>query len=93
MKKQPKDCGCLEKVAENIERKVKNDNKDVKGFCIIEGGFEHKSWYPFSRLYSNYIVKSEQLKKDGTLAKPKNSHINIFYSYCPFCGKEFKTQS
>jgi hypothetical protein len=91
MKKETekKDCDCLSKVAENIKEKIAKDDKKQKGYKILEADFEYKSWFPKVRLYSNFIIKSTFEKKDGTTSRPQNEHINIFYSYCPFCGKPF----
>lgn len=86
--KKAKECDCISKVAENIKTKITADKSEsLKGYKLIEGNWEHYSFYPKVRLYSNYIIESTFEKKDGTTSKPKKDSVSIFYSYCPFCGK------
>lgn len=87
---QKKECDCISKVADTIKQKVTEDqNEKQNGYKLIEGNWEHHSWYPKHRLYSNFIIESTFTKKDGTTSKPKKDHVSMFYSYCPFCGKQF----
>ncbi|MFZ4413624.1 MAG: hypothetical protein ACOYOV_11110 [Bacteroidales bacterium] len=86
------DCDCLEKTKQKIIEKISNDPNKRKGYKIIEGDYEHKSWYPNVRLYVNFIVKSSFEKVDGSTSKPINEHVSIYFTYCPFCGKKFNNQ-
>ncbi len=85
-----KECDCIPKLAENIKEKIKKDKSErVKGFNLIKGNWEHYSFYPKTRLYSDFIIESTFEKKDGSTSKPKKDSVSIFYSYCPFCGKRY----
>jgi len=87
---QMEECDCISKVAENIKAKITADQTEKqKGYKMLNGNWEHHSWYPKVRLYSNYIIESTFEKKDGSTSKPRKDHVSIFYSYCPFCGKPF----
>ena len=83
-----KECNCLSQVKKKILEKVKADSK-AEGYRIVESGFERESWFPVTRLYSAFLIKSTFTKKDGTESKPKNEHVSVFYTFCPFCGKAF----
>jgi len=86
-------CDCIKKVAENIKTKVLADEAQKhNGFAIVSADWEHQSWFPQVRLYLNFIIKSTFTKKDGTTSKPRNGHVSIFFSYCPFCGKSIKKE-
>lgn len=85
------DCDCLKETAKLIIDKISSKETNPKGYKIIQGDWEHKSWYPKVRLYSNYIILETVFeKKDGTTSKPRKEHVAIYYSYCPFCGKKYE---
>lgn len=86
-------CNCLETVEKNLIEMLSNREDNPKKFTIVESEWEYKSWFPTVRLYVNYIVKSTFEKKNGTTSKPRNEHVSIFFTYCPFCGKQIKEQS
>jgi hypothetical protein len=88
--KKAKECDCISKVAEKIKTKIAADKaKSENGYKLLGGEWEHHSWHPNNRLYSNYVIESTFQKKDGSASRPKKDSISIFYSYCPFCGKQF----
>ena len=74
-------------MAESIKIRAAENDRNPKGYKIVEADWEYKSFA--GGLYSNYIFKSTFEKKDGTESRPKNEHVAIFYSYCPFCGKKY----
>lgn len=88
--KKDKQCNCLEKSEKLIQEKLteKNTAKD-SSYKIVNGKWERQSFYPVTRLYSDYIIESTYQKKDGSASKPKKQSIAILYSYCPFCGIEY----
>lgn len=92
MKKQAKtkECDCITEVAKKIQKKITADQTvKQKGYKLLNGKWDHSSFYPKVRLYSNYIIESTFEKKDGSTSRPKKDHVTIFYSYCPFCGQAF----
>ena len=86
---ETKDCDCMKDSENKIKEHLSNRKTNPEGFEIFESDWEYKSWYPKVRLYANYIVKSTFKKKDGTTSKPKNEHVSIYFTYCPFCGKKY----
>lgn len=86
---ETKDCDCLKKTSELIINKISEKETNPKGYKILEADWEYKSWYPKVRLYANLIIKSTFKKNDGSISKPKNQHVSIYFSYCPFCGKKY----
>ena len=88
---EKKECNCITEVAAKIKDKTGYSNREVKGYKIEDGRREHSSFYPFSRIYSLFIITSVFTKKDGTTSRPKKDTISIFYTYCPFCGQKFPT--
>ena len=86
-----KNCNCIKEVADLIEQRIHKQKENTEGYRILETEWENKSWYPEERLYTNFKVKSSFTKKDGSESKPINEHVRIFFTYCPFCGKEYTT--
>lgn len=41
---------------------------------------------------TDYVFKSTFIKKDGSVSKPRNHHMTIVFSFCPFCGKPYKEE-
>ncbi len=83
------DCNCLDKTKEKIVEHIVNDTSNQKDFILLESNWENSIFYPVSMLYVNFVWKYKFTKKDGSDSKPKNGHTKIFFSYCPFCGKEY----
>ena len=77
-------CDCIDKVIEKVKEKVVKDKSN--GYKIENIEFENCSWFPKRELYSNVILKTTFIKRDGNTSKPINEHISIFYTFCPFCG-------
>lgn len=84
--KKSKECNCIAETKEAILKNVNAKEKNPKGYNILEADFEYKSWFPKIRLYATFLIKSTFKKKDGTTSRPRNEHVNVFFSYCPFCG-------
>ncbi len=83
-------CNCVKEVEEKIKDNfIKNCSENDPR--IKESSFERISWFPYNRLFSSYVITYSFTKKNGTpSSKNKNVHTNIFYTYCPFCGKKYK---
>lgn len=84
------DCSCIDDVAAKIKEHTLKQNKDVPEFKIVEGRWEHVFIFPEYRIYANYDLKFTSQKKDGTTSAVKKTSIGISFSFCPFCGKQFK---
>lgn len=88
---QPIECNCIKEVKERFLKHKLDDPKAPEGLEISEVDFRNYSWFPKTRLYSELVFESSFIKKtDGKRSKPKKSIVNIFFTYCPFCGQ--KTQ-
>ena len=44
------------------------------------------------RLKTNLIFQTDFVKKDGNRSKPKNNHMGLLFSYCPFCGEGYNLE-
>lgn len=82
-------CKCMKEVAEKIKEHVSQTRENQNGFAICGSRWENESLFPINRLYANFLIESTFVKKDGTISKPKNSHVSAIFSYCPFCGKPY----
>lgn len=81
-------CNCLEIIKKNVIDYAEKQRNNPKGYKVIDGHFENQSIFPVKRIYTNFIIKSTFTKKDETTSKPRNEHMNLFFNYCPFCGKK-----
>jgi hypothetical protein len=83
-------CNCILETQDLIKKEVIAQNsKTENGYKYLAGAYENLSLFPITRFYTNFIIRSTFKKKDGTTSRPKNSHVSIFYKYCPFCGNEY----
>ncbi len=89
-KAKVKECDCIKTAAESVQKHVTDQrSKEQKGFQVTDGEWKNKSWYPTTRLYAPFNVTSTFQKVDGSTSKPKKEEIPVFFSFCPFCGKEY----
>jgi hypothetical protein len=40
-------------------------------------------------LKTDFVYKTTFIKKDKTVSNPKANHIQLIFSYCPFCGEPY----
>ena len=79
-------CNCIEEIRENLKAKIQEQERNNEGFQLESIDFDNYSIFT-GRLHINAIIRTTDLKKDGTRSKPKNGHAVITFSYCPFCGE------
>lgn len=84
------DCNCMKDIESKVKEHVLSQETNPKGFEIVSSGWERATWYPKKRLYTHIILESRFEKKDGIISKPRNGHVAIHFSYCPFCGKKYE---
>lgn len=93
-------CNCIEEVAntalEHIIAQCKEKNEKVvlplktydgegmlnTTFVLGNGGGQY--------LKTDFVVRTTFKKKDGSESKPKTSHMALIFTYCPFCGVQYK---
>jgi len=80
-------CDCMQKTSLAIIDHFKKE-KEYSGHEVVEAEWEHRSLFPKVRMYVCFIIKSTFIKKNGTKSRIQNHHVNIFFTYCPFCGKK-----
>ena len=85
-----KTCGCVEKIEKLILEKVKEQNKDVKGYNIEHCFFENASILDNDTTYSTVIYYENHLQKNGLASKTKTHKQIIIHTYCPFCGEKLR---
>lgn len=83
-------CNCIEEIKKKILDQANEKGKAVKGYKIKNSYFEHSSFYPKLRLYSNFIIDYTFEKKDGNESRVQHQHAAILYSFCPFCGQKLQ---
>jgi hypothetical protein len=67
------------KVHEVVEQQFKNKGMSLTGLA--------NGWEPFMKFEFKYVA----LKKDGSPEKRQtDASINVYCSYCPFCGEKKK---
>ena len=83
-------CDCINKVKQMVADKVSSNERNPKGYKIDDIKWEHCTIFPKSRIYTNLMLRTTFEKKDGSTSKPRNEHVAIHFSYCPFCGEKFE---
>ena len=79
---------CVEKNETMLE--IKNwDGEGLQGTTFAFGNNGLSGEF----LKTDFIFKSTFKKKNGTDSKPKNNHVSIIYTYCPFCGVKYRKDS
>lgn len=81
-------CDCIKTVKQAVIDKVSSNEHNPKCYKLEEVSWEHVTIFPKSRLYTNIMLRSTFEKKDGSTSKPRNEHVPIFFTYCPFCGEK-----
>jgi hypothetical protein len=84
------ECNCINEGLEKIKQLIIAEKGQLKGFKVESIDWEHRSWYPKVRLYSNIIADYTFEKKDGTRSRTQHMHSPVIYNYCPFCGQKIK---
>lgn len=82
-------CDCIDKIAAATLKEVKRRNEGtVPGFELIDNecGFENVSFLPKHQLFVQYNARYTRHKKNGRTSLPATKKVNIFFTYCPFCG-------
>lgn len=81
-------CNCIETHEKAILDKVKASNENVKGFELIkeECSFDTVSYLPKHQLFVQYNARYTKTKVNGKTSLPATKKVNIFFTYCPFCG-------
>jgi hypothetical protein len=89
-KQQPKTgCDCIDKLEKKFGDHITNElNNRFKAVQIIEYGFVNKSLIPAGQIYVEMEAKYSFIKKDGNLSNPKKKTVNVFFTFCPFCGQK-----
>lgn len=90
-------CQCLKesenKLFAHLKEQISKDAK-VKSFDESESHYLNKGlvftgdggW----KLYMEYQIAYIPVKKDGSDGVPKKKTVNIFPTFCPFCGVKMK---
>jgi len=77
----------LKQSKDNLTKQITDtESGRFKGYEIEKSYWDNCSIFPEERLYVNLIVKYSFEKKDGSRSLVKNSHIRVYFDYCPICG-------
>lgn len=64
-----------------------------EGFKVIHCKWESFSIYPIKSLYATLAIKTTLTKKNGKESVPRNERLNFFFTFCPFCGQKYESES
>jgi hypothetical protein len=81
-------CNCIKVVAKNIVEKMSGREHLPNGYKVVDSEWVNKAIFPKEKLYAEFRITSTFTKVNGSTSKPKNENINIYFSFCPFCGKK-----
>ena len=85
-------CNCLINLKKNLLKDI-TELSTEKDFKILEGDFLNRAltFDPSDvKIYLEFKYISTFTRANGETSKPKSKTVNIFPTYCPFCGKEYK---
>ncbi len=85
-------CTCIAKSEATAKEHIEKQNANVKGFKITESGFQNKSWYPETKLYAIFESKANWQRNGQEMPRPKKDTLNIFFTFCPFCGRDLQAK-
>lgn len=83
-------CICSEMVIQKVKNHLLSKDDNPRGYQIENISWQHESYYPVRKLYSEVMVTSTFQKKDGSQSQPKTKAVSIMHTYCPFCGLKFE---
>ena len=83
-------CNCISEIEKKILENLNENPEQRTSLNISDGEWEHLSIYPKVRLFIKYDYKYTYHKKDGERSNPHRSSVNIFFTFCPFCGEKLK---
>lgn len=88
-------CDCITTVEQNAleHSKKKYPNSIITGNCNFSDGtgIQEKGFgFDGVLLYFTFKFLKSDKKKDGTYTAPKKASANLFFHYCPFCGKKYE---
>lgn len=84
-------CDCLEKAKDKILEHVRKqndktgkiDNGDFKNKGLSLNGGGWKTYQPFE-------YEMQNIKKDGSMGAIRKHTVDMYHTFCPFCGKKHK---
>lgn len=78
-------CGCLANVRQELHKKFDKQAGGVTDIDIGNVGIVFGE-----ETYSNMFVPVTIKGNNKPFSKQKGEKINLFFTYCPFCGKKVK---
>ncbi len=83
-----KECTCISKNSAALIERIKAGHKE-NNFKLISSRFDHESIFPNHRIYMPFKYQYTFTKKDGSTSRTTTKHVNVMFTYCPFCGGKF----
>lgn len=97
-------CECIKdtnaKLIEHVSTKCQEKNVEVEELDYSQGlqntAFmmnEEKDMFDITgtQLYTEFHYRFSFEKKDGSRSKPKLEKVKMLFTFCPFCGKPYKS--
>lgn len=83
-------CDCLTKATDSaMEVAISRNEGGIIKRDLIQVGWPIKNGATGPQTtFTEFEYTFVPMKKDGSLAKPKKKIINLFHSFCPFCGEK-----
>lgn len=88
-------CNCIEEITDATRQRIKDEIKEPVAEWRDQGSFMYQI-FSFDlkgpRISLPFVVEYYRRKKNGEPeTKITNKHLNIYPSYCPFCGEKYKS--
>lgn len=88
-------CKCIENIEAKVLDKMQQDNAgkgNIKDAQMQNRGLSFDPDFGGWFTYQEIEYKLTPLKKDGTYGRKVTKKINIYHTYCPFCGTKIKSE-
>lgn len=87
-------CNCIDETELRLIKHITEQSSDKKDFKLVEGNFTNVPALMFGgeiQMFAYFKYSYTFTRTNGETSKPKTENRKVFFTYCPFCGKQYNT--